>query len=158
MNNEILIRQLIQGSLHRAIQESAAAVLVLIFFGAMLQGSPVGSPSYYGCLLTLVGTGFIAGVVWSFALSYQLLRTHSASDTAFWREAFRSQAKLLRWVPLWYCAPLGAGALLFVAPTSSWEILPFLLVSVVFALVLGGITWINRRVAAQIDRQASQLV
>src|SRR5688572_7381429 len=103
MNNESLIRNLIKGSIHRAIQESVAAVFVLVAFAALLQHSAVGSPRYYGCLLILVGTGFIAGVVWSFALSYRMLRTHAASDTSFWREAFASQARLLRWVPMWYC-------------------------------------------------------
>jgi hypothetical protein len=158
MNNEDLIRKLIKGSNHRAIQESAAALLVLIAFGAILQHSAVGSPRYYGCLLILVGTGFIAGVVWSFALSYQLLRTHSASDTSFWREAFYSQAKLLRLVPLWYCAPICAGGILFVAPTAPEEFLPYLIMTAVFALVFAGITWINRRAAAQIDNHALQLV
>lgn len=158
MNNESLIRKLIQGSIHRAVQESVAAVLVVIAFGAFLRQSNVGSPSYYGCLLILVGTGFIVGVVWSFALSYQLLRTHSASDTSFWREAFHSQAKLLRLAPYWYCAPLGTGAILFVAPTAPWEFLPFLLVTFVFALIFAGVIWINRRGAAWIEDQAAQLV
>ena len=158
MNNEDLIRKLIKGSIYRAIQESAAAVLVLIAFGAILQQSNVGSPRYYGCLLILVGTGFIAGVVWSFALSYQMLRTHSAKDTGFWREAFHSQAKLLRCVPLWYCAPLCAGGILFVAPTTPEEFFPFVAGSAVLGLVFAGITWLNRRAAACLGQQALQLV
>ena len=158
MNNEDLIRKLIKGSIQRAIQESAAALVVLIAFGAILQHSPVGSPRYYGCLLILVGAGFIAGVVWSFALSYQMLRTHSARDVSFWREAFYAQAKLLRLVPLWYCAPICAGGILFVAPTAPGEFLPFLIGTAVFGFVFAGVTWINRRAAAQIDNQASQLV
>jgi hypothetical protein len=158
MNNEDLIRKLIKGSIHRAIRESAAALFVLIAFGAILQHCNVGSPRYYGCLLILVGTGFIAGVVWSFALSYQMLRTHSASDTIFWREAFYSQARLLRFVPLWYCAPIFAGGILFVAPTVSWEILPFLMVTAMFGLVFAGVIWVNRWAAACIEDQALQLV
>ena len=113
MNNEELIRKLIRGSIQRAIQESAAAVFVLIAFAAILAHSEVGSPRYYGCLIILVGSGFIAGVVWSYALSYQLLRSHSSNDVGFWREAFHAQAKLLRLVPLWYCAPICAGGILF---------------------------------------------
>lgn len=158
MNNEDLIRKLIKGSIQRAIQESAAALFVLIAFGAILQHSNVGSPRYYGCLLILVGTGFIAGVVWSYALSYQMLRTHSASDASFWREAFYSQAKLLRLVPLWYCAPICAGGILFVAPTAPGGFLIFLIMTAVVVLVFAGVTWINRRAAAQIDNQALQLV
>jgi hypothetical protein len=158
MNNEKLIRQLIKGSIQRAIQESVAALFVVIAFAAFLRHSELGSPRYYGCLLILVGSGFIAGVVWSFALSYQMLRTHSASDTAFWREAFHSQAKLLRLAPLWYCAPIFAGLLLFAAPTAAWEIVPFLMLTAVFAIILAGIIWINRKAAAQIEAQAWQLV
>ena len=157
MNNEELIRNLIRGSIQRAIQESVAAVFVLIAFAASLIGSEVGSPRYFGCLIILVGTGFIAGVVWSYALSYHLLRSHSASDVGFWREAFHSQAKLLRLVPLWYCAPIGAGGVLFVAPTMAGDFVPFLIIAAVFAIVFAGITWLNRMAAIKIDDAATEL-
>lgn len=158
MNNEELIRKLIRGSIQRAIQESAAAVFVLIAFAAILAHSEVGSPRYYGCLIILVGTGFIAGVVWSYALSYQLLRSHSSNDVGFWREAFHAQAKLLRLVPLWYCAPICAGGILFAAPTSPAELIPFLIVASVFAAVFALCTVLNRRGADKIDEMASQLM
>jgi hypothetical protein len=158
MNNEAAIRKLVRGSIQRAIQESFAALLVLIAFGLLLPGSAVGSVRYCGCLLIIVGTGFIAGVVWSYALSYQLLRSHPASDVGFWREAFHAQARLLRLVPLWYCAPIGVGGILFVAPKASWELLPFLMVTALFGLVFAGVIWVNRRAAACIDAQALQLV
>ena len=157
MNNDELIRNLIKGSIQRAIQESVAAVFVLIAFAAILTHSDVGSPRYYGCLIILVGTGFIAGVVWSYALSYQLLRSHSASAVGFWREAFHTQAKLLRLVPLWYCAPICAGGVLFVAPTAAGDFVPFLIIAAVFAIVLAGITWLNRMAAIKIDDAATQL-
>ena len=157
MNNEKLIRNLIKGSIQRAIQESAAAVVVLSAFAAILAHSKVGSPQYYGCLTILVATGFIAGVVWSYALSYQLLRSHTASDVEFWREAFQAQAKLLRLVPLWYCAPMCAGGILFVAPTSSADFIPFLIVASAFAAVIAGTTVLNRSVAKKIDEMATQL-
>jgi len=157
MNNEELIRKLIQGSIQRATQESIGAVFVLVAFAGFLSHRSVGSASYYGCLIILVGTGFIAGVVWSYALSYHLLRSHSASDVGFWREAFHAQAKLLRLVPLWYCAPLFVGGLLFVAPTSPAEFMPFLLVAAVFVAVFGGIIALNRRAANCIEEMATQL-
>lgn len=157
MNNEELIRQLIKGSIQRAVQESVAGVIVLIAFAAMLTHSEVGSPRYYGCLIILVGTGFIAGVVWSYALSYQLLRSHSATDVGFWREAFHAQAKLLRFVPLWYNAPICAGGILFVAPTSTAELAPFFTIASMFAAVFAGITVLNRYSANKIDEMASQL-
>jgi len=157
MKNEAAVRNLIRGSIQRAIQESVAALIVLIFFGAFLPVSTVGSAKYYGCLLILGGAGFIAGVVWSYALSYRLLRSHPAGDAGFWREAFHVQARLLRLVPLWYCAPLGVGVILFVAPTVAWEFVPFLMVAGIFVVVFAGVTWLNRRAAACIEESAKLL-
>ena len=157
MNNEVLIRKLIKGSIQRAVQESAAAVFVLIAFAAILAHSEVGTPRYYGCLIILIGTGFIAGVVWSFALSYQLLRSHASSDVGFWGEAFRAQAKLLRLVPLWYCAPICAGAIIFSAPTSIDQLIPFIIATAIVVAVFAFCTVLNRRGADKIDEMASQL-
>ena len=157
MNNEELIRKLIRGSIQRAIQESAAAVFVLIAFAAILAHSEVGSLRYYGCLIILVGTGFIAGVVWSYALSYQLQRSHAPSDVSFWREAFHAQAKLLRLVPIWYCAPICTGGILFAAPTSTADLTPFLIVTAAFVAVFAFCTILNRRGADKIDEMTSQL-
>ncbi len=119
MNNEAVIHKFIRGSKQRAIVESVAALLVFIAFGALLPKRAAGSVGYYGGLLILVGTGIIVGVVWWHALSERFLQNHPASDTGFWRAAFRAQARMLRWVPLWYCAPLGVGGLLFIAPSAS---------------------------------------
>ncbi len=158
MSNEELIRKLIRGSIQRAIQESAAAVFVLLAFGAILANSAVGSPRYYGCLIILVGAGFIAGVVWSHALSYQLLRSHSSNDVGFWREAFHAQSRLLRFVPLWYGAPICAGGIVFAAPTSPAEWIPFTIVASVFVFVFALCTVLNRREANKIDEMASELM
>lgn len=157
MNNEALVRNLIRGSIQRAVQESSAILVVLIAFGAFLPRSEVGSPRFFGILVLLVGTGFIAGVVWSHALSYRLLRSHPAGDGGFWREAFRAQARLLRLVPLWYCAPLCVGALLSVAPTSGWEFIPFLMVASIILLVFAGVIWINRRASLCLEESAKLL-
>ncbi len=158
MTNENLIRNVIKGSIQRAIQESVAAIIVLIAFSTILYFSDVGSPRYFGCLVILVGTGFIAGVVWSYALSYRLLASHAPSDVGFWREAFQAQAKLLRLVPYWYCAPIGVGGLLFAAPTSAMEWLPFSLVAAFFGAVIVFCVILNRRAATQIEAMAAQLV
>ena len=157
MNNEAVIRKLIRGSIHRAIQESVGALIVWIAFGAILSRSAVGSTRYYGCLLILVGAGFIAGVVWSHALSYRLLRSHPADDTGFWREAFQAQARLLRLVPIWYCAPLGVGLILFVAPTRTEELIPFTIAVFIFGMVLTWVAWLNRRASFCIDESAKAL-
>ena len=85
MNNEKLIRNLIQGSIHRAVQETVAALIVLVAFVAILVKCNVGSPRYFGCLLILMGTGFIIGVVWSFALSFAMLVFLWAVHNGFFR-------------------------------------------------------------------------
>lgn len=157
MNNEKLIRKLIKGSIQRTIRESAAAIFVLIAFTATLADREVGSPSYYGCLIILVGTGFITGVIWSYTLSFQLLRTHAPSSVGFWREAFHAQAKLLRLVPLWYCAPLCVGGIIFSLPTSSIELLSFSITTAAIVAVFVLATLLNRRVADKIDEMAAQL-
>jgi hypothetical protein len=161
MNDEKLIRRLIRGSIQRAIQESIAAVIVLVVFANILFGSVVGGARYYGCLIILVATGFIVGVVWSHALSYRLLRSHPVSDAGFWREAFHAQARLLRLLPLWYCAPVGIGAIFFVVPiavpTAVVQILPLLLVASIFLVVFGSVIWLNRKAAACLDDAARLL-
>jgi len=159
MNNEELIRKLIKDSIQLAIQESAAAIFVLVAFAAILAHSEVGSPRYYGCLIILVGTGFIAGVVWSYALSYRLLRSHAPGDVGFWREAFDAQAKLLRLVPLWYCAPICVGGVIFSAPTSTYadQLIGFGIGTAVFVAAFAFCTVLNRRGADKIDEMTSQL-
>ena len=157
MNNEDLIRKLIKGSIQGAIQESAAAIFVLIGFAAILAHSQIGSPRYYGCFIILVGTGFIAGVVWSYALNYQLLRSHAPSDVGFWRETFHAQAKLRRLVPLWYCAPICVGGIIFSAPTSADQLIPFSITAAVWVAVFAFCTVLNRRGADKIDEMALQL-
>ncbi len=157
MTADDLVRRLIKCSIQRAVQESLACLVIVAGFGFVLQQTQAGTPRHYGCLLILVSAGFIAGVVWSFALSYSLLRTHPASDASFWREAFHAQARLLRLVPLWYLAPLLTGFLLFSAPMRDGEVAPFLVAVSVAVLVFGGLTWLNRRGAAQLEVAAACL-
>jgi hypothetical protein len=158
MNNAELIQKLIKGTLQRAVQESVAAIIVIIAFAYYLQQATVGSAAYYGCLVVLVGSGFIAGVIWSFTLSYRLLRVHPATDSVFWQEAFLTQARLLRLVPLWYLAPICTGILLCSAPTGPGEYAGFLISLGVVVMLFGGITWLNRHTAAKIEADAQAMV
>lgn len=158
MNNETLIRCLIRSSIQRAVTESVAALVVLIAFLRILLQSEVGSPQYFGCLLILVSTGFITGVVWSFSLSFQLLQSHPPTDVSFWREAFRAQARLLRCAPFWYCMPLCLGSLLFITPTIPTETMLSFILGTVFVSVFVGMSWLNRWVALQIEQSGRQLV
>jgi transcriptional regulator with XRE-family HTH domain len=149
-----LVQKLTKDTVQRAYVETVAAFLVIVTFGYFLQEIQVGSANYYGCLLIMIGAGFIVGVIWTFTLSYRLLRPHPVSDSVFWHEAFMIQARLLRLVPLWYAAPICCGMLLMVVPSTQGEFPLFLgwavVVSVLFALV----TWLNRYAAAKIEVNA----
>ena len=48
MDKAELIRKLVRGSIQRAIQESVAALLVIIVFGGFLRQAEVSGPKYYG--------------------------------------------------------------------------------------------------------------
>lgn len=151
---ELAVRKLIRDTISRAWRESIACIVILIVFVRLLQSSEIGSANYYGCLLILVGTSFIAGVIWSFMLGYKLLESHPASDCGFWRAAFQTQARLLRWVPLWYCAPLCPGILLMVLPVKPGELPVLLLVSLIPIGLFAFVVWLNRCAAAQLDSKS----
>jgi hypothetical protein len=132
-------------------------VLVIFAFTFLLQHSLPGTGRYYGCLLVLVATSFVLGVIWSYTLSYHLLRAHPASDTAFWREAFGTQARLLRLVPLWYLAPLCSGILLVLASAHAQfttVAIRLIVLGALFALV----TWLNRSAAMKLEERAGMLM
>jgi hypothetical protein len=157
MNKERIIANLIKSTIQRAIRETAAGVFVILAFTFLLQHSAPGTARYYGCLLVLVSTSFVLGVTWSFTLSYHLLRAHPASDTAFWREAFAAQARLLRLVPLWYLAPLCSGMLLVFASAPG----EFSAVATRIGLLgslFAGVTWLNRSAALKLDASAASLM
>ena len=150
------IEHLIKSTIYRAVRETVAGVFVIFAVTYLLQRSEPGTARYYGCLLGLVSTSFVLGVNWSYTLSYHLLRTHPPSDTAFWREAFAAQARLLRLVPLWYLAPLCSSILLVLASApggfaSAAARLGGL--GVLFAAV----TWLNRSAAIKLEESAATL-
>ncbi|MFO0912980.1 MAG: hypothetical protein U0795_08480 [Pirellulales bacterium] len=157
MQNEQTIRKLIRDTRHRAMQETVAAVLVLVGFSAVFAFSPYGSPQWLGALTILISTGFIVGVVWIYALRETLLTKHSSDDAAFWSGMFRSQARLLRLVPVWYAAPLCVGGIVFALPESNADVVLSLVVLGTFAAVFVGITLMNRAEAIRLERLAGQL-
>ena len=157
MQKQERIEKLAKDTSYRAVRESVACVFVLIASAYFLQHAPIGSAKYYGCLLTLVSTGFILGVVWAFTISRRVTQRHPATDSLFWREAFETQAKLLRFVPLWYAAPLTTGAILFIAPTSPDEFAFFLLKLAIFGVVFAGVTYINKMAAEELEVEAKDL-
>lgn len=158
MKKDQTIAKLIQATIHRAIRESVVGVLVILAFAYLLQHALPGTARYYGCLLILVSTPFVLGVIWSHTLSYRLLRTHSASDGSFWQEAFAAQARLLRSVPSWYLAPLCSGMLLVLASAASGHFARLVGNILVVAILFGGVTWLNRAAAVKIEESAATLM
>lgn len=151
------IEKLARDTFNRAVRESAAGVFVLITSAYSLQSSAAGSARYYGNLLGIIAVSFILGVVWSFTISRRVVRRHSATDTAFWREAFETQARLLRFVPLWYVAPLAAGIILAFAPAQANEFASFLLKLAGLATLCGVVIYINKVAANELETEAAKL-
>lgn len=154
---ELVIQDLIRGTISRAWTETTACGVVLLAFTRILLSTEAGSPRFYGCLLILIGTGFVAGVVWSFTLGYKLLESHPASDLGFWRAAFQTQAKLLRLVPFWYCAPLGLGIPLFFAPLEPGTLGIVGVMAAAIVALFAFIIWLNRQAADQLEKESLRL-
>ncbi len=152
------IEKLATATFWRAVRETIAGVFVLIMSAYFLQHAPIGSAKYYGCLLSIVSIGFILGVVWAFTISRRVVDRHPATDSAFWREAFETQAKLLRFVPLWYAAPLTTGVVLSIAPTSAGEFAFFLLKLAVVGVIFAGVVCLNKTAADGLETEAKQFV
>lgn len=157
MQTQERIEKLARDTFYRAVRESIAGVSVIIFSAYSLQNSLTGSAKYYGNLLTIIAISFVLGVVWSFTISHRVVRRHPAADTLFWREAFETQARLLRFVPIWYVAPLTAGLLLIFAPTQTSEFGSFLFNLAVLAALCGGIIYINKVSADELEAEAAKL-
>lgn len=157
MQRQERIEKLAKDTFRRAVRESIACVFVLVASAYFLQQAQIGSAKYYGYLLTLASTGFILGVVWAFTISRRLARKHSATDTVFWREAYETQAKLLRFVPLWYAAPLTTGTILVIAPASAAEFTIFLWKLAVVATVFAGVTYLNKTAAEGLEAEAKEI-
>jgi hypothetical protein len=104
--------------------------------------------------LIIASLGFIMGVLWSYVIGYRTLRVHPESDSAFWMEAFQTQARLLRSVPLWYIAPIMTGVVISVLPTSKGSFVPFMMMLAFIGILFAGLTWLNRHVAQKLEEQA----
>lgn len=154
MNKSELINNLIRSTFHRAVRESIIAVILIGFFAYQMQTISTGTPKYYGTILIIASLGFIMGVLWSYVIGYRTLRFHPENDNVFWMEAFQTQARLLRTVPLWYIAPVMTGVIISVLPTEQSSFLPFMMMLVFTGLLFAGLTWLNRNQAQKLDEQA----
>lgn len=136
------------------MRETAAAALVVVFFSGFFSGGTVNLAMRFGSVLIVAGALAIVAVVWAHALSPRMLAAHPPDDSAHWLGVFHHQARLLRWVPLWYGGPICLGGWLFMLP-SVWELsFGWMAASVVWLAVLGGLTILNRRAARGIETMA----
>jgi hypothetical protein len=154
MNKPDAITSLVHNTFNRAVRESIVGVILMGVFSYKMQTIVPGTPQFYGTLLIIASLGFILGVLWSYVIGYHTLRTHPESDTTFWREAFLTQARLLRSVPLWYLAPVLTGVMITALPSRTSSYSGFLVMLVVCGLIFAGLTWLNRYAAQKIEEQA----
>ncbi len=154
MNITDTITKLVSGTFHRAVRKSIVGIILMGVFAYKMQTIAPGTPQYYGTILITGSLGFIMGVLWSYVIGYQTLRIHPETDTIFWREAFLTQARLLRSVPLWYLAPILTGAMITALPSQRASYAGFLFMLAVCAVIFGGLTWFNRSAAQEIEEQA----
>ena len=157
MSRSELIRSLISGSRQRAIQETIAALLVIVFFSGFLLNSSNTSVMRAGCALIVVTAVGIVVVVWAFALSDRSLANHPPDDTDHWLPVFHSQARLLRWVPVWYAGPICLGGWLFMLPSAFGVPVAMAAITLTWIAFLAGLTALNRRAASQIEAMAVSL-
>ena len=153
---EIAIRDVVTESNHRAWRESITCILGVVGVAWAIQHVEVGSTRHYACLILLISMGFIAGIVWAFTITRGMLESHPADDDRFWNAAFRSQATLLRYAPLWYAAPICLAVLLFAVPGNAGRegVAISMAASVATIGVFAFVTYLNRKCAARHDRDA----
>ena len=144
----------------RNLIEQGAGILVFVLFGgaALTETQP----------LAVAGNALVAaGALLVTAILYRKGRAEVPPDvdssTDFlerYRTELEHQARLLRWVPVWYLGPLFPGALLLAiemlnAPRLSFEFV--LTYFVMVGLFLVGVVALNLRASAQMKRQAEAL-
>ena len=154
MNKTKLIAELVSNTFRRAVRESIVAIALMGFFAYQMQTISPGTPQYYGTILIIGSLGFIMGILWSYVIGYRTLRIHPETDSSFWSEAFLTQARLLRTVPLWYLAPVHTGVMIAALPAQGTPYSEFLTMMVACGLIFAVLTWLNRSAAHKIEEQA----
>lgn len=142
----------------RNLVEVFAAGLVVAVFGA---GAVARGPDGAGLGLALVALGglVIAAVI---VLRGEGPRPRPGESTARFLDGYREemlyQARLLRWVPLWYLGPFVPGmALFFGSRLRSGAPGPTLATAVFVALVFAGVAALNLATARRLERSAEAI-
>ena len=139
--------------------------LLLPIFGLHAANSPVGSLAFWGHFLVLLGILFVLGMMRFVASPRSDLKGRPADDLAFWHAEILRLARLLRFVPLWYIAPILPGLALVLWPTvvDLWQRSNLIdnaiqaVALLVVVTVLGAVWWLNARASAQMERKARRI-
>jgi hypothetical protein len=164
MDTDAQVEELIRVIRSRNRREIAVCVILLVVFGLLATRDPFGSLKFYGHVLFLLGTLFVTGALWFVASLRGELDSHPASDIDYWSAEMLRQARLLRWVPVWYLGPFVPGTALVV-----WSVVlqvwskgwvPVMTVAVALilaAVVVGIIIRANLKAASKLALEASAL-
>ena len=140
--------------------EAVAGAIVIALFGANLFNASTLLESL-ACGLIIAGALFVVGFMYTRGKAPAVepaVSTREFLDQR--RHELKYQARLLRWVPVWYIGPLMPGFSLLIAdawlsaPTTSTFLVSFLLpIGTVLALVIG----LNVIASRRLEREASEL-
>lgn len=151
---ETTILEMAKASRSRAVRESLACLILIVILGLELRDVPGGTAAYWGTILLITACGFIAGVVWCFAWTTDMVKHHTADDDGFWLSAFGQQVKLLRTVPLWYIAPIFSGAALRTLPNGPSDLMSFLHSMAELVIIASFLIWLNLSAASSIEKDS----
>lgn len=137
-------------------RETITGLVVLPVFAAVAAVLPVPLLRYAFVLLFL-GIGVVLVMIRTLGALRGDLAQFPADNVEHWRGEMRRQARLLRWVPVWYLAPLVPGSVLalwFARTVPGHFLLRLALIQLV---VFGAVAWTNVRAAGRLDDDARLL-
>jgi len=151
------VEQFVKTIRGRNRREIVVGIVLLHVLGLLTAVSPWGSMLFYGHALLFVGILFIVGMMWFVATPRGDFARHPATEAGYWRAEMRRQARLLRWVPLWYLAPLLPGMALVFWSERAGSPVKAAIAAGGIVLVFAFVAWLNVRAARQLERDADAL-
>jgi hypothetical protein len=151
----VQIQEFLIDARRTARREMIACWAILPFFAFCTLVSRPGSREFVGYFLLALAALFELAMMFFVLRPRGDLYSHPPEDVAHWTSEIRRQAKLRRWVPLWYLGPVMPGLLVLLwslsadlwMPTILWGVIAF------FALV----TWLNVKAARGLEQTAATL-
>jgi hypothetical protein len=157
MDSQIRIEKFVRDAKAMQRRETIACLIVLPIFACLAVIIPVTMLRYAFALLFLGAVAVIAMLRLLVSLRGDLTR-YPADNTQHWRGEMLRMAKLLRWAPVWYLLPVVPGFILVLwflrmVPGKSW-----VGHALILAAVFGFVTWLNRRSARKLEKDARLLI